>query len=133
MGNIKKYNEFYLDKIETAIKFLHGRYKDTSNRIFTYLLCKSFGEDFLFYVSKIEFSEDPRDIIDAFICFDNKYINATGIYIKDDIMKKYNIIPSVYKELTFTGDLTLLKKSITDNPLTKKKIMEIYNILSKIS
>lgn len=123
-----------LDKIT---KYISRRYKNTNNELMLilYYIGKIIKFDRFLFVSKIEMSEEKKDVKHIFIVGKNsKYYDGTGFYTKNEIIEKFHISKFSYNDYTFYGNLEDVKKCIDVKKieLHPKIEAELKTILEKI-
>lgn len=112
--------------------FLTRRFKNEN--IFDYIIYwigKIFQYKNFLFITKIELSEDTKDIKKIFLIVDEKYLDRTGLHTKEDIMKDYHITQYTWKEFTYKGSFEDVEKymKIEDKKPNDKQLKELKIII----
>ena len=112
--------------------FLTRRFKN--DNIFDsiiYWVGKIFGYKNFLFLTKIELSEETKDIKKFFLIVDDKYLDRIGLHSKDDIMKEYHITQYTWKEFTYKGTFEDVEKYVKfkDNKPNDKQLKELKIII----
>lgn len=112
--------------------FLTRRFKNEN--IFDYIIYwigKIFQYKNFLFITKIELSEDTKDIKKIFLIVDEKYLDRTGLHTKEDIMKDYHITQYTWKEFTYKGSFEDVEKymKIKDKKPNDKQLKELKIII----
>jgi hypothetical protein len=137
---IKKFNDLLLENkdsknnLKKAVLYLKNRF-NTKNIYLTYLLARVYQIEKIFFISKIEFSENPEDIIYAYVYENSKFYDSNGEYSLEEIMKIHKLSKNIIKDFTFIASFSLLEKVIENkkSPFTREKTKELISVLKSIS
>ena len=137
---IKKFYE-YINESESkniillnkVSKYITRRFKNDDRTIFTYWIGLIFGFTKYLFISKVEMSENLKDVIHAYAIIGDKYYDGSGFHTREDIYDKFHMSKWSFNDYTFSGDLNLLEKCVKENnlKLNGKLETEIENILLK--
>jgi flavodoxin len=144
MSIVKKFNDYFLnenkeldkDTLDKVSKYITKRFKyETEDLIvFTYWISKILNYDNLIFISRLEMSEEFKDVSHVYIIIGDKYFDGKGFHTREDLYKKHNFSKYSYNDYTFHGNLTDLIKCIKEKKLeiTNKIEKELKIILQKI-
>ena len=141
---IKKFEQYYLNEnvktnddnlLEKVSRYISKRFKkDDEKLVYTYWIGKIFNYNKFLFVSKIEMSEELKDVCHVYIILEDKYFDGTGFHTREEIYEKFHISKYSYNDYTFYGDLNLLNKcvDIKKSKLSTKLENELKIVLQKI-
>lgn len=118
---VKKYSEFIKinenaqnseDILIKMANYISRRFKKENSIIFTYWIGLIFGFSKFLFISKIEMSEDFKDVAHVYIIIGDKYYDGEGFHNREDIFEKFHISKWSFNDYTFFGNLENLKKCI---------------------
>jgi len=137
MKYIKMYENHIFDekiKLKKCLNYIKTRFKKKNNPVFIYWIAKIFKINNIFFVSKIEMSENIKDVDKVYIKIDDKFYDEIKIYDKKELMDNHNLTEFNFKDLVFKDDITKLNDliKIQKNNISDKSLNELKYILQKI-
>lgn len=120
-----------MERIKKCILYLNKRVSNPNALLFVYILGKLFNIDNYLYISKIEFSEYPKDIVYSYIIMGDKYISGSDVYTKVEIYKRHKLSDENFKDYCFVSNNKILKQIIKNN-IPKANLSNIIETLMLI-
>lgn len=137
---IKKFNNFLLESkiplktLKSLIKLLNKRFDIKNTPVFfAKSINKYFNFDNFLFVSKIEFSENIKDIRHVYIFLNGKCLDGEGFCTKNDIIEKFEMSSETFNDFTFIGNLDKLNSIKSETSLSQKEIVEIEHLIRQFS
>lgn len=122
------------NKLKKISNYIKKRFKEKYNSLFVYWISKIFKVDKISFISKIELSEDIKDVKHVYINFDNIFYDEKGFYDKNEIMEKHNLTEYNFKDLVFDSGVKKLKTLIDKEKIeiSNKSLDELKIMIQKI-
>jgi hypothetical protein len=113
--------------------YISRRFKDEDKIIFTYWIGKIFNFTKFLFISKIEMSEEWKDVKHVFVILGDKYYDGSGFHTREDIYKQFHISKWSFNDYTFSGNLEDFSKCVEQKKLklSDKLELELKTILQK--
>src|SRR6266403_215336 len=140
---IKNFNNFIQESknptkiLQSLTDLVQKRFKniDENSHIFCNILHKYFNFDKFLFVSKLEFSDNVKDIRHVYVYLNGRYLDGDGFHTKTDIMDKFKISNETFNDLAFISDLGKLHEysKIVITTLSEKQTKEIEHLVKQFS
>lgn len=100
------------DDISKLFRFFNKRKVD--NKIAVSLVSQHLGLNKILFIVDKPMSEDSRDIVNFYICYDNKYYSVDGEFDKAELCQKEKLTKSTFNDKTFFGNSFKTKVILKD-------------------
>ena len=116
--------------ISKLFKFFSKRKVD--NKIAVSLISQHLGINKILFIVDKPMSEDSRDIVNFYICYENKYYSVDGEFDKAELCEKEKLTKSTFNDKTFFGNSFKTKVILKDLKLKPSEyIMKEYEQIIK--
>lgn len=113
-----------VDVLKKMNKYINKRLKNENILIITYWIGKIFNFKKFLFVSKIEMSEEMKDVYNIYIIIGDKYFNEKGFFIREDICKQFEFSLNSFNDYTFIGNVDDVKNCIEIKKITLNNKLE---------
>ena len=145
MDKLKNFNEFSniinenksddssVEVFEKLANYITRRFNNEDRILFTYWIGKIFDLSKYLIVSKLELSEDDKDVVHVYIKLNDKYYDGSGFHDIEDLYKEHHFSKWTLKDFTYNGSITDVKRILDtkDIKLNSNQITELKHILEK--
>lgn len=140
---IKNFNNF-LQESKIPIKILQSltdlvqkRFKNIGKNsyIFAKIINKYFQFNEFLFISKLEFSDNVKDVRHIYVYLGGKYLDGEGFHTKSEIIKKFELSDETFKDCTFLAGIEKLKdcSEILPTTLSEKEQKEIEHLIRQFN